>query len=159
MKMLDAKFELYTMVHERMEFEKHRVDHSRQMPVERVIRLFEKAGVIGRMEVKQDVGITPLPNESPVIFVADLPERVARQAFVDSRHALRDMASRVPQLLKLLARAPQWYDDPLDVYGERACTGCWMERSGCRCPRHGWPQEHARRLRQAPPRPRSTALV
>ena len=52
------------------------------------MRLFERAGVLGRMEVKQDVGVTPLPNESSVVFVADLPERVLRQAFVDARHAL-----------------------------------------------------------------------
>eukprot|EP00966_Prymnesium_polylepis_P136393 3151694-Prymnesium_polylepis.1 len=58
------------------------------MPIARVVKLFERAGVLGRMEVKQDVGVTPLPNESSVVFVADLPERVLRQAFVDARHAL-----------------------------------------------------------------------
>ncbi|KAL1507904.1 hypothetical protein AB1Y20_007510 [Prymnesium parvum] len=73
------------------------VDHFTQLPIERVIRLLEKTKVIGRTEVKQDTGVTPMPNETPVIFVADLPERVARQLLIDSYHAV--MANATPTVL------------------------------------------------------------
>ena len=70
------------------------VDHSdgsageRAVSAERMVRLLDAAGLLGRLEVRQRKAVTPQPNDPPVLFVADLPERVARLAFADARHAV-----------------------------------------------------------------------